>query len=464
MPGILRRLAVVALVTVAAIAASAGAAPRAEDHQGSSRGGSAGQPNVVLIVTDDQRNGLEVMPALKKRIRNGGTKYPNAFATTPLCCPSRSSIFTGKYSHNHEVVDNQSAGQLDPTTTIQYFLRGAGYRTGIVGKYMNSVRRNGPPYFKQSAVFLSKRVNKYYYGARWVIDGKKVVSPDDYSTNFIQKHGQRILKQWDEHKDGKPWFLLVAPTAPHKPFTTLPKYQKAPVSGFDPTVEEDRSDKPPFVQNSSIKPKKGIRQRAAQYRSLMPVDAMIEKLLVTMKRLDENSNTLFIFMSDNALMWAEHGLEKKTVPYTEAVNVPLFVKWPGHTEPGSVDERFAANIDLAPTILDAVGISSAAEEMDGRSLLDLEWDRDRIHLEFLSNNSASGPWASTRSDTYQYTEYYGSDGIVDFREYYDMESDAEQLVNVLEDGDPENDPTVLELAELSAQLQQDMTCSGDDCP
>lgn len=460
----MRRLSAVALGTVTALAASAGAPSRAEHSLIPAEVGSVGRPNVLLIVTDDQRNGLEVMPTLKRRIRKRGTKFPNAYATTPLCCPSRSSIFTGKYSHNHEVVDNKSAGLLDPTTTIQYFLRQAGYRTGIVGKYLNSITPKGPPSFKESAVLLSNRPRKYYYGGRWTIDGQKVVRPETYATSFIEEHALGILDQWDAHKDIKPWFLMVAPTAPHKPFTTLPEYEKVPVSGFQPTVEEDRLDKPSYVQNSFIAPEVGISQRAAQYRALMPVDAMIENLMLSMKELDEKSNTIIIYMSDNALMWAEHGLGQKAVPYTEAVNVPLFMKWPGQTEPGTVDERLVGNIDLAPTILDAAGIESASEEMDGKSLLDPLWDRDRIHLEFLSDSSASGQWASTRASAYQYTEYYGSDGIVDFKEYYDIESDPEQLVNILEDGNPTNDPNPLELAELQTQLQEDTTCSADSCP
>lgn len=463
-PPTMRRLATVALVTVTAVAASAAAAPRAEDSAVPADVGSVGRPNVLLIITDDQRKGVEVMPALKNRIRNGGTKYPNAYATTPVCCPSRSSIFTGKYSHNHEVVDNKAAGQLDPTTTIQHFLRKAGYRTGIVGKYLNSVRPKGPPSFNKSTVMLSKQSGKYYYGGRWTIDGQEIVTPKTYATSFIEKHALGILNRWDEHKDDKPWLLMVAPTAPHRPYTTLPEYEKAPVSHFRPTVEEDRSDKPDYVQNSSLSPRKGIKHRAAQYRALMPVNAMIENLMLSMKELDEKSNTIIIYMSDNALMWAEHGLRKKAVPYTEAVNVPLFLKWPGQTEPGSVDERLVGNIDLAPTILDAVGLESASEEMDGKSLLDPLWDRDRIHLEFLSQNSASGPWASTRAGSYQYTEYYGRDGIVDFREYYDIESDPEQLVNVLEDANAANDPNPEELLQLQKQLQHDLVCSENSCP
>lgn len=464
MPRMMRRLSAVALMTITAVAASAGAAPRAENSSVPAGVGSVGRPNVLLIVTDDQRNGLEVMPSVKKRIRKGGTKFPNAWATTPLCCPSRSSIFTGKYSHNHEVVDNRSAGLLDPKTTIQYILREAGYRTGMVGKYLNSVRNSGPPVFKQFAALVSKRSRKYYYGGRWSIDGEKIVTPETYATSFIEKHALDILDQWDAHKDEKPWFLLVAPTAPHKPFTTLPEYEKAPVSDFQPTVEDDRSDKPLYVQNSFIAPEVGINQRAAQYRALMPVDTMIENLTLSMDELDEKSNTIVFYISDNALMWAEHGLGKKAVPYTEAVNVPLFMKWPGQTEPKSIDERFVGNIDLAPTILDAVGLESASGEMDGNSLLDPSWGRDRIHLEFLSGNSPSGAWASTRAADFQYTEYYGTDGIVDFKEYYNLETDPEQLVNILEDGNIANDPTPLRLAELAAQLQQDKDCSAESCP
>ena len=99
---------------------------------------AASLPNIVIFVTDDQRDGLEAMPKTVAWLGKGGTRYANAFATTPLCCPSRASIFSGRYAHNHGVTSNSDPRDLNQQTTMQYYLDRAGYRTGIFGKYMNS--------------------------------------------------------------------------------------------------------------------------------------------------------------------------------------------------------------------------------------------------------------------------------------------------------------------------------------
>ena len=392
-----RRLVSFALVilAVAAMAAST-AALRTEPVEAAAPSDSttalAGPdaPNVLLVVTDDQRNGLDVMPSVKKRIQKEGTSYTNAFATTPLCCPSRASIYTGQYSHNHEVVDNQHAGELNSKETLQYFLRKAGYRTGIVGKYLNSVRRQGPPSFRKHAVIISKLPSSYYYGGRWAVTNKGIVEPNGYSTSFIRKYTTRFLQQWDRRDDDKPWFMVVTPTAPHLPATTTPKYSNAPVPEFKPVREKDRSDKPAYVKKSSVSAQTGKFLREKQLRSLMPVDDMVNRVLGTLRALNENSETVVIYMSDNGFLWGEHGMAKKTVPYTEAVKVPLLVKWPGRIPADNIDERLVGNVDIAPTILDAVGIRGPMEGMDGRSLLD-SWSRDRILLEFAGRQYRLGP-------------------------------------------------------------------------
>src|SRR5439155_10539767 len=102
----------------------------------SARAAETTSPNILIIVTDDQRQGLDVMPKTIKWLGDGGTAYTNAFVTTPLCCPSRTSIFTGQYAHNHGL-KIEFKEDFDQTTTMQYYLQQAGYRTGLYGKYLN---------------------------------------------------------------------------------------------------------------------------------------------------------------------------------------------------------------------------------------------------------------------------------------------------------------------------------------
>jgi arylsulfatase A-like enzyme len=195
----------------------------------------------------------------------------------------------------------------------------------------------------------------------------------------------------------------------------------------------------------------------------MSVDDMVERLFKVLERTREKKDTLAFFISDNGYIWAEHGVASKRFPYTPAVRVPLFMRWPGQVERGR-QERIVGNIDLAPTILEAAGITPNPEyPMDGRSLFDNR-PREEILLEYSGSRLGEDvpPWASLRSATYQYVEYYDLDtGEIVFTEYYDLESDPFQLVNLLGDDDPSNDPPT---AALSAHLAQARDCSGPTCP
>ena len=132
------RFAVAALL-VAAVLAVPTPLTRAQEER----------PNILVIITDDQRASMSFMPQTVEWLQRGGTRFSRAFATTPLCCPSRASIFTGQYAHNHGVRLNHDAEKLNQEETIQRYLQDAGYRTAIVGKYLNEwdLSRD-PPYFR----------------------------------------------------------------------------------------------------------------------------------------------------------------------------------------------------------------------------------------------------------------------------------------------------------------------------
>src|SRR5688572_1311676 len=136
------------LLLVAMLASLASSSPF---HAAANHGG--GRPNVLLIVTDDHRwDMMQILKRTRRWFGGGGTTYPFAFATTPLCCPSRASIMTGQYAHNTNVETNLDAERLDQRATMQRYLQDAGYRTAIVGKYLNAWRKD-PPYFNDFAIF-----------------------------------------------------------------------------------------------------------------------------------------------------------------------------------------------------------------------------------------------------------------------------------------------------------------------
>lgn len=439
--------------TAAIVAAPDAAAVRAE----------AQRPNVLVVITDDQRfdGTLDVMPHTEDWLGRGGTTFTHAFATTPLCCPSRASVMTGLYAHNHGVTHNYRGRRIEHDVTIQRRLHDAGYLTALSGKYLNAWPVNeSPPYFDRWAFFQKGG----YRNLEFNVNGA-TRTVTRYSTGFVRNKALDFLHEF-EGADQRPWYLYVAPFAPHGPPVPSPYRRGFPVPPWDesPAVRErDTADKPPFVQSARVPIAKARSLRRGQLRALLTVDQLMEDLRLTLEELGEDRDTLVIFLSDNGIMWHEHGIIGKRVAYTDSVRIPLLVAWPGRVAAGAKDDRIVATIDVAPTILEAAGIQpDPSEPMDGKSLLD---ERERSVLLFEHWRDLDGryeDWASIRTKSYQYVEYYGADHeTVVFREYYDLESDPWQLENLFADGNGrDRDP---DAAVLSGLLALERRCRGAGC-
>lgn len=461
------RIGLVAAALVASTAIST--TPGPTGVAGSTAHAQDSRPNFVVIVTDDQREGFQVMPQTERLLAGSGVRFESAFATTPLCCPARASIMTGRYSHNTDVHTEADAAKLDQETTVQHYLQTAGYHTALFGKYLNSWSVHDPlPYFNEWAFF--NRSRDAYKDGRWNVDGEvKVV--EKYSTRYLNHKARKFVAERDTVAPDQPWFMYVAPTAPHRPFIIQKKYRKAPVGRWrkNPAIrEKDRSDKPNYVQVQNIPDNVGKKTRKGQFRTLMSVDDLVGDLVRELRRTGQLDNTFIFYISDNGLMWGEHGLRRKAVPYMPSVHIPFLMRVPGMTEP-VIDQRLVGNIDIAPTIMQAAGLEATNAPMDGRSLLDSTWARDRILTEYFDEKNRSGQsrfdapsWGSIQTVQYQYTEYYSptDHATLQFRELYDLENDPYQLVNLLGDADSGNDPPPLEVESLSLRLARDRFCAG----
>lgn len=450
----MRRLGIFTLATLLVLSVYGGGRQRHEAIAGPSP-----WPNILVIVTDDQRvDTLSVMRKTRRWLARGGTNFRRAFATTPLCCPSRASLFTARYAHNHRVEDNTDAHLLDQDQTIQRILHDAGYQTGIVGKYFNGWLEATPPHFDRWAIY-----EKMYKPTWWNVQGR-LQKETRYAPDVVTARAVQTFR-WFERKDHPPWLLFITPFSPH-PWGIEPaqRHRGAPVPRWRPSPavgEADKSDKPLFVQEAAWRVKGARRLRRKQLRALLAVDDMMGRLRQELGRLGERSRTLVLFLSDHGMMWAEHGLRRKELPYTESVRIPLLARWPGHIEAGVRDFELVTNVDVATTILEAAG---QTRETDGRSLLATE-RRDRLLLEHSPKaRRIPWTWASMRTRTFQYIEWYDNAGLIVFREYYDLRQDPWQLENLLRDADAGNDPAPEMLAMLSSQLAADRTCAGSTCP
>ena len=377
-------------------------------------------PNVLLIITDDQRDGepsMRVMPQTTHLFGEQGTEFSNAYATTPLCCPSRASIFTGQYAHNHRVVNNQR-DLSHHERTWQRHLDEAGYETALYGKYLNSWMDRKPrapiPYFDQS----------------WQGYGEQNEKNPLESEDFLARRAIGFLERAQDD-DARPWAMVISTRSPHSPYAYPDRFNRD-VGQFRPrpSVRDDLSDKPPYVRQTARKRRRQIRAGrrrhsarsiyTGQLRELLAVDEMVGRVFERLRSLEEEQNTLAIFVSDNGHFWGEHSLPSKQFPYREAVEVPLYVRWPGRVAAGAIDRRLVANIDLAPTIMGAAGVAPGYRP-DGRSLLDPGWRRRWMLLE-----GPSGRWQSYLGRNKQYIRW-----ATGFREYYDLRRDPFQEHNAL---------------------------------
>ena len=238
----------------------------------------------------------------------------------------------------------------------------------------------------------------------------------------------------------------------------VPPWDPAPSVG-----EVDRSDKPQWVNWINRTETAAALQREQMHRTMMTVDDQVDALMNRLDELGELDDTIAIFTSDNGYFWAEHSLRSKFLPYYEAVHVPFLIRWPGHASPGAVDDRFVSNVDTLPTVLAAAGIEPD-HEVDGTNIFQPGFDREVMLTEYyedVANGNYVPDWTSIRTAEFMYAEYFDANDSVVFREYYDLVADPFELVNLLQDGNPANDPN---FAPLSIMIQSYGTCAGAACP
>lgn len=195
---------------------------------------SRGQPNIVFILTDDQDTelgSLNYMPKVQKTLMSTGATFTHAYSTTPVCCPSRSSILTGRYSHNHNVFTNGGNCSSPEwrtrfeNDTFAAHLHNAGYRTALFGKYLNGYDGSHIPYGWSEWGGLVK--NSKYYNYTINFNGKLVRHGNNYTEDYYPDVIANQSIEFVRNSSPKQPFLLVASfPSPHGPEDSAPQYQK----------------------------------------------------------------------------------------------------------------------------------------------------------------------------------------------------------------------------------------------
>jgi arylsulfatase A-like enzyme len=440
---VLVRLAGVLLVTAAGTAAvasnpglcptPAGTAPPPEP---------GGRPNLVLILTDDQRwDSLWAMPSVQGLLGGHGVTFENAFVTTALCCPSRTSILTGEASRHTGVLGNSppngGATAFDDRSTVATWLHDAGYTTGLFGKYLNGYQLLSPGYTPPGwdrwvAIAQRNQIRQYRYTLNE--DGRLVEYGDrksDYGTTVLADHAREFARTARE-----PFFVELAPIAPHLPATP----ERRDVLDFPylpphhpPSFGEDPSDKPWWPSRApDVPPTQGGTDFANRrmLQSLQAVDREVLGLVCDLSARGVLDRTVIVFASDNGFLLGEHGLTQKAWPYEEAIRIPLVVRVPWSVG-RATDDHLVLNVDLASTFAELAGVTPPLSQ-DGRSLVPLlhgrrpAW-RDAFVVEYLAPEGPDGPppYSAIRTTRQLYVEYENG-----WRELYDLDRDPYELTNL----------------------------------
>lgn len=410
--------------------------------------------NFVLIVTDDQSFGSE-QSMFYTDGRADWVRFENAFVHFAKCCPSRATILTGLYSHHNGVENNRSGAQFGDQPTIASWLREAGYRTGLVGKYMNDYPFGfGASYVPNGwdqwyAVADSRRYYNYklYENGSVVSYGSR---PSNYITDVLARKAASFIR---DSADGVPFFLYFAPNAPHEPHVAADRHLNefaSAVFPFPPSFnEEDIGDKPVWVRVLDKRSERAMAEtRRREREQLLAVDDAIRHLVETLEAEGILDRTVLIFTSDNGFAYGEHRWLGKKCGYEECLRVPFYVRAPGID--GGLRQELVSNTDFAPTIMELAGLAPKAG--DGLSLVPVltntvdGW-RDAVLIRSLGRaNGMRLDFWGLRTERYKYMELGTGE-----RELYDLEVDPYELQNV--ESDPAYDEIEADLAARLAELR-----------
>ncbi|GAA4820021.1 sulfatase [Nocardioides caeni] len=486
---------------------------------------AAAAPNVLLVMADDMRaDELQWMPKTRRQLGARGLEFLNSFAPNPLCCPARASLLTGKYSHNHRVLSHEAPygfGAFDDSTTLATSLQAAGYRTALVGKYLNGYGEQPTYDGDDSLLYVPPGWNQWYGSTDHVfapgespgggtyhyfdltsnINGELVNFAGQYSTDVTGQQTRDLIRRFAAAEDGAPWFVWWNPVAPHhggpaepddpgtvpradgfgvkwltpaRPASVQGRFDDAITHGLgmpaDGIAEEDVSDKPAYVRSFPQFTQREVevltevsRQRA---EALSVLDDQMARTLRMLRRVPGGEDTVVVFTSDNGYYLGEHRKRQGKINLHEpSIRVPFLIAGP--EVPRGVRHDPVTVQDLATTI--AAWARADLPAVDGTDIRPVLRDGDRgwtrpVLLEGLMPestylNAKGRPAGMGDLDTMGLR--LGRWKFVIYStgevEAYDLQADPLELESLAWGAD---DATLTALHEL---WQAYATCAGDAC-
>lgn len=420
---------VAAVLSVAGLVAAAAMPPPALVPRGD-------RLNIVVVLTDDQTfdtlpSNPPAMPWLQSQMRDPAgawLRFPNAVISSPLCCPSRATILSGRYAQTTRVFNNDQGYRFDESSTLATWLHDAGYFTGLVGKYLNKYPFDRGPYVPPGwDRWVAKRntaATTTYYDYGFIDQGVPLQvrdAPSSYATDFFADRAIDFLRIAPADR---PYLLYFAPSAPHPPWTPPPRHVGASAGASLPLPrsvgERDVSDKPLWVQAldpiGRAERARLLRDRRRQRETLLGLDDAVSRIVDAVAARGDLERTVIFFLTDNGYSFGEHRIRGKRCPYEECIRTPFVVRMPGQT--ARAVSGVISNVDLAPTIAELAGVRPGIA-VDGRSFARSLRNRTGVRqpgvlLEWVGDADVP-PWWGVRTPDFAYIE--SADGTV---ELYDL--------------------------------------------
>lgn len=429
------------------------------------------QPNIVLLVTDDQAfESLSRLPSLFRDLANKGVFFSKCFANTPLCMPARATLLTGQHTHNHGITWNGVPYEtLDEATLLPKVLQDAGYTTSFAGKYLNDWSISDP--IPVGWNDWHGTIASYY---NYPINDNGVITTrgseaSDYHTTVVTEKATAFIETATE-----PFFLKVGYKPPHVETTAAipyPDYENClPASKTIPKDPNwnlsDVSTKPDYIKalpliDAPTEDSMNEIWRSAS-ESMFSLDKSVMQIKASLVASGKDANTVIILVSDNGEMNGEQRLTfGKIVPYEPSIHIPLIISGPSAiVAQNRTCSRLVAHVDIAATIYALSGVSSV-RTLDGVSLTPLLLNprgpevRSHVFIEWRAgdHNPTSPNYYGVRSHDWKYVEYETGE-----RELYNLQDNPYELTNTAEL--PENVDIV---AELSALVAAGTACTGGSC-
>lgn len=439
------------------------------------------RPNVVLITTDDQTLAeLRWMPRTRRLLGDAGVTFTQGISPHPLCCPARAQLLTGQYAQNNGVRDNKGPhGGFEalrgPGNTVATWLRRSGYRTAMIGKFLNLYyeRHGQQAGWDVWNPLVGNTVYEPYdheFFADWPGDGKR-----RHVTDAVRDQTLALIDAWAA--TDRPFFIWSSYVAPHGTCTEEQRDCSAPpvppqrYADAHPRAGLPSLRKPSFNERAMGDKPRWMRALAkqsparmrdlfrARVRSLAAVDEAVAATVGALRERGELANTYLLFTSDNGYLLGEHRLEGKIFAYQESLRVPFLLRGPGLPR-GVKRRQVVSTVDIAPTLVEVAG-ARARRKMDGRSMLPFARTSRKLTRTSLVQ---AGPrrrigtpqWTYRGVYTPRYT--YVRWTRTGFEELYDRSRDPHELSNLA------RKPRYRAVrAELRRRTQVLKRCSGRDC-